>query len=107
MKIELEPQDIEAIAQRVLDLLKPYLVSKEDRTERKGSKRPKGEYLRSEHLSEYLQISLSTVRSWIYQRKIPYFKFGRKVFFKRSDIERWAEDRKVRASYDERIPRWK
>jgi excisionase family DNA binding protein len=39
----------------------------------------KGEYMTLPQLAEYLQISKSTIFSWIYQRKIPYSKIGRRV----------------------------
>ncbi len=40
-----------------------------------------GELLRVEELAVKLGISLKTVRSWIYQRKIPFTRIGRRVYF--------------------------
>jgi excisionase family DNA binding protein len=32
-------------------------------------------------------ISIHTLRAWIYQRRIPYVKLGRRVFLRREDLE--------------------
>jgi excisionase family DNA binding protein len=106
MKIQLESQDIDAIAQRVVELLKPYLLAREEiKTAPVAPPHPKGHYMTVPQLAEYLQVSRGTIHNWIYQRKIPYSKIGRRVRFKREDIVRWCENKKVEASYDERIPR--
>jgi len=105
MKTQLEQQDIDAIAQRVVDLLKPYLLARDEVKIAPAPSQPKGAYMTVSQLAEYLQISKHTIYNWIFQRKIPYSKIGRRVMFKREEIVRWSEDKKVKASYDERIPR--
>ncbi len=37
--------------------------------------------------------------------KIPFSKLGRKALFERMEIERWVEDKKIKAIYDEKIPK--
>lgn len=103
MKIQLEPQDIDAIAQRVVELMKPFLLRKEEAIFAVAPTKPKGDYMTIPQLAEYLQIKKSTIYSWTYQRKIPHSKIGRRVRFKREDIVQWSEDRKVKASYDDRL----
>jgi excisionase family DNA binding protein len=103
MKAQLEPQNIDAIAQRVVELLKPYLLGRMETTIIPIPSKSKGEYMTVPQLAEYLQISKSTIFSWIYQRKIPYSKIGRRVMFKREDIVQWCEDKKVKASDDDRL----
>ena len=34
-----------------------------------------------------LRISIHTVRSWIYQKKIPFVRLGRRVLLRREDLE--------------------
>jgi excisionase family DNA binding protein len=93
MKAQLESQDIEAIAQRVVELLKPYLSTKEEAKVLPVPPKPKGHFMTAIQLAEYLQVSKGTLHNWIYQRKIPYFKMGRRVRFKRDDIEQWSEEK--------------
>jgi len=107
MKIQLEPQDIDAIAQRVVELLKPYLLARDSAkiASAPASPQSKGAYMTVSQLAEYLQISKHTIYNWIFQGKIPYSKIGRRVMFKREDIVRWSEEKKVEASHDDWIAR--
>lgn len=41
-------------------------------------------------ISQYLGLKLDTIYSWIWQKKIPYHKFGRLVKFDIQEIEKWA-----------------
>ena len=49
-------------------------------------------------LAEYLGIKISTVYSWVNQRKIPYIKVGRLVKFDQVDIDKWIAEQKVAES---------
>jgi len=40
-------------------------------------------------------LSLPTIRRWCNQRFIPFVKLGRRVLFRRSDLERFLEDNLV------------
>jgi len=44
-------------------------------------------------LSQYLDVSVKTIRHWLLMRKIPYFKMGRLVRFDLQEIEKWAQER--------------
>jgi excisionase family DNA binding protein len=58
------------------------------RTPSSGSIRFKlGELITVEDLAAKLQVSLKTVRHWIYLRKIPFTKFGRRVYFSIGVVE--------------------
>jgi len=48
-----------------------------------------------EDLAIYLNVSTNTVRSWVWQRKIPYCKIGRLVKFDLKEIENWLKDKRV------------
>jgi excisionase family DNA binding protein len=42
-----------------------------------------------------LGVSQYTVRSWIRQRKIPFYRCGRRIVFSRADLERFLERHRV------------
>ena len=46
-------------------------------------------------LAAYLDVSVKTIRSWVWQRRIPYFKMGRLVKFDLRKIESWLKDKRV------------
>ena len=52
------------------------------------------EYLSKKDLMVYLKISAATVGR-LMQGGLPYFKINRKVLFKRSDIDKWLESKRV------------
>jgi|WetSurSiteA1Bulk_404760.scaffolds.fasta_scaffold104008_1 excisionase family DNA binding protein len=85
MKIELEPQDIQAIADKVVEALLPLM--------------PPGksgdEVFDKQGVAEYLHVEKSWVDKQITQRAIPYFKMGKYTRFKKSHIDRWIEHQKV------------
>ena len=45
-------------------------------------------------LSKYLGMKASTLYSLVEQKKIPHYKVGRLVRFKKSDIDLWMEENK-------------
>ena len=49
------------------------------------------EFLTAEDVSEKLKIKLSTIYYWVQVRAIPFFKVGRHVRFRASDLDRWLE----------------
>ena len=51
--------------------------------------------------SELLRLKVSTLRAWVLRRRIPYVKLSRRVFLRRTDIERLISDSVVpaRAEY--------
>lgn len=84
MKIEIEPHDIQSIAERVIELLKPLLSSTEKYT---------GEDIvfTVETLAEYLKTDVSWVRKQVSAMTIPFFKAGKYVRFKKSAIDKWIK----------------
>jgi len=47
-----------------------------------------------EGLSIYLDIPVNTLRCWVWQRQIPFYKIGRLVKFDIKEIDTWLEERK-------------
>ena len=103
MKIQFEPEDIDVISQKVVELLKPFLLLREEAKADLPASKPKGDYMTIPQLAKYLQISKAIIHSWIYQRKIPYSKIGRMVRFKREEIVRWSKERKVKARFYDKL----
>lgn len=92
MKIELEEQDLEKIAAKVVEQIKPLL-------NRNVKERVEDDPIFTvESLAKYLQVS----EQWVYERvqfkEIPYIKVGKFLRFKRSAIENWLEEQSVQAS---------
>ena len=44
-----------------------------------------------------LRLSIHTLRSWIYARKIPFVRLGRRVLLRREDIESFVNRNVVEA----------
>ena len=89
MKTELETGDIESIAQRVVELLKPILY--------KDGKHEDDVIFDVRGLAEYLKVSTK----WIYERtqfkEIPYQKIKGLLRFRKKDIDRWLNSHSVPA----------
>ncbi|MGB9693471.1 MAG: helix-turn-helix domain-containing protein [Fervidobacterium sp.] len=83
MRIELEQKDIEAIAQKTFELIKPFLSTKAH-SDSEVIFDVKG-------LSEYLKVEPSWVYKKVSLKEIPHFKSGKYVRFKKSAIDRWIE----------------
>lgn len=84
MKFEIEPQDIETIAQRVSEIIKPMLIHHAGSNEKDTIFDVKG-------LAEYLHVDTSWVYKQVSLRTIPFLKAGRYTRFRKVDIERWME----------------
>ena len=57
-----------------------------------------------EELASKLKVSLKTVRSWMYLRKIPFTKFGRRVYFSLDVVEELLSRNAVAAIRSGRSP---
>ena len=55
------------------------------------------QYLTPEQITKEFGISIKTLASWRCNNryKLPYYKFGRKVVYKRSDISEFLDNRKI------------
>lgn len=51
-------------------------------------------FISVEDLAKYLDLSINTIYSWVYQRKIPYWKFGRLVKFDLREIDEWIKTKR-------------
>ncbi|MGA2463708.1 MAG: helix-turn-helix domain-containing protein [Thermodesulfobacteriota bacterium] len=89
MKFEIESADIDRIAQRVAEIIKPMLTHTQRQDEKDTIFDVKG-------LAEYFRVK----ESWVYQRvhtnSIPYFKVGKYPRFRKRKIDEWTESKGVR-----------
>ena len=44
-----------------------------------------------------LKISLHTMRAWIFQKRIPFVRLGRRVLLRRSDLEEFVNRNVIEA----------
>lgn len=47
-----------------------------------------------------LKISIHTLRSWIYQKRLPFVRLGRRVLLRREDLEAFVDKNVVEAKDD-------
>jgi excisionase family DNA binding protein len=90
MKSELEQEDIELIAQRVIEKLKPLLWN--------NGKREGGEDIifTVESLSQYLQVDTSWIYKAVSLKTVPYFKNGKYTRFRKREIDKWIDAQTVK-----------
>lgn len=89
LKTSLEPEDIQAIASAVMEMLKPVFSGNGKQIENDIIFTP-------ETLAQYLQVDTSWVYKQVSLKTIPYFKSGKYTRFKKSVIDRWIETQTVR-----------
>lgn len=44
---------------------------------------------------EYMRVSLATIDRLMKTRQLPFIKLGKRVLFKKADVDRFLESRKV------------
>ena len=87
MLIELDDKDIERVANKVIELLKPLLKASPQKDDHEI-------ILDVDGLASYLKVT----KSWVYERtdlnEIPYYKVGKFPRFRKKDIDKWLEENK-------------
>ena len=86
MKINLEAEDIQAIAGKVVELLSPYLIYKN----------AQDEYLDIQEASALLGKSPSQIYQWVNKSAhglsdFPYMKVGKTLRFSKADLTNWMK----------------
>ncbi len=82
MKIELEHKDIEAIAQRVAELLLPQSTRKTTESEDDGIYDVKV-------LAAYIKVKPRWVYDRVSENAIPFIRVGRYIRFSKTSIDEW------------------
>ena len=88
MKIEFDPQDIENIAQKVAECLKPLL------SDYRGKSPPEDELLSVDEAAALLKTTKAQVYQWTNNAQhglgdFPYLKAGRLLRFSKSALIEW------------------
>ena len=52
-------------------------------------------FIGTEEMAQYMDLSVNTIYSWVYAKKIPFFKMGRLVKFDLKEIENWMTGMRV------------
>jgi len=87
VRTELEKTDIEALAQRVVELLRPILLSK---------KQEAGDTIfDKDALSEYLGVPVWWIHKQVSLKAIPHFKTGKYLKFQKSKIDKWIDNQSI------------
>ncbi len=47
------------------------------------------EILNVKEAADYLNVAQGTIRGWVFDRTIPFFKMGACVRFNRSELDKW------------------
>ena len=84
MKVELEPQDLEKIANMVVDRLKPFLNN--------NHKAADNELMTVEETAKYLKVTKSFVYEKIHKKEIPFRKVGKFPRFRKKHIDIWLKN---------------
>ena len=84
MKTEFELHDVQAIAEKVVELLKPYLSQRTDRQE--------DIILDVPGLCEYLHVTPKWIHERTHLKQIPYHKLSNKQLrFRKKKIDKWLD----------------
>ena len=54
-------------------------------------KHPLDGYLNAQETAEFLRLSITTIYTMTSRRQIPFFKKGKKLYFRHEDLVRWME----------------
>ncbi len=65
-------------------------------SERDAVQLPESRFLTVGKLASYLGVSKKTIYFWVEEKRIPYVRVGRMVFFELDDIEAWIAQCRVK-----------
>ena len=90
MKTELEPQDIEAIVNKVIEMLKPILSN--------NGKHGEDDLITIDEAAAFLKTSKGQIYQWVNNAQhglgnFPYLKAGKLLRFSKSAVLKWLESR--------------
>jgi excisionase family DNA binding protein len=80
-----------------------YSSSKSLHTERNGGKAMNREHeevtvekwVNLKDIAEHLSVSQDTVRTWIKEGKLPFYKAGKSYKFKISEVDEWVREGRI------------
>ena len=90
MKLNLEQEDLKLIAKDVAETLKPLLKN----NKKSGDSNIVFDV---EGLAEYLKVKDTWIYNKVGLKTIPYFKCGKYLRFKKSNIDKWIDSKTIQA----------
>lgn len=66
-----------------------------------GAGQPEPRRLSVRQAAPFLGVSPFTVRAWLRQRRIPFYRCGRRIVLDRADLERFLRAHRVEARDDD------
>ncbi len=89
MKFEVESSDVERIAAKVAEMIKPMLprTQKQDELDT---------VFNVKEVAAYLKVNTSWIYKAVSLKTIPYFKAGKFPRFRKRQIDQWIETKAVR-----------
>lgn len=90
MKAELEPQDIESIAQRVVELLSTTIA-------KNAEQGTDDNLLTTDEVAEVLKVKKAQIYAWVNESKykddgIPFLKAGKFLRFSHKEVLKWMQN---------------
>ena len=49
-----------------------------------------------EDIAEHLSLSEDTVRTWVKEGKLPFYRAGKRYKFKISEVDKWVREGKIK-----------
>jgi len=49
-------------------------------------------FMTVEEIAQMLRVPKSTVYKWVYMKKVPYLKVGKRLLFERHKVLQWIEE---------------
>jgi excisionase family DNA binding protein len=56
---------------------------------------PESRYLTLKEAAAYCHVTLWQVRTWQWERRVPYASLGNRIVFDKSDLDKYIESQKV------------
>jgi len=84
MRMELEDKEIERIAEKVVERLKPLLNN--------SNNSKSDELMDVKGLADYLKVKTSWIYEKVHTKQIPFLKAGRFPRFRKKHIDKWLEN---------------
>jgi excisionase family DNA binding protein len=75
------------IRKTVEDLLNERLPKQSEQK----PKHPLDDYMNAQEAAEFLRLSIATIYTMTSRRQIPFYKKGKKLYFRQEDLFKWME----------------
>jgi len=96
MRAQLEPEDLQAIAGKIMEILSPVLT--------RPGKIEEDTIFDVQGLADYLKVDISWVYKAVQMHQVPFFKAGKYTRFRKSAIDKHIEKSMVQPASPARIP---